>query len=199
MQRYGDWSPTPMDPKGLNLDDKQDWFVLPVMRTRDSGPFDESNFEAALELLGGESDTLEVHRFGHWGPGWFEIVIIHPSREAEAEEKIVNPLANYPLLDDEKNSAKEAELVEQCWDSYGARELVAALAKNFHLAEATRDWLRDLPNEALFGLHRKWALDPYLVDDSSATFSFRWIDRTEFDRGHFVAWIREQRALRSHT
>ena len=77
------------------------WRPCPVLR--DSGVLTESNVACALTALGGESDTVQVHRFGHWGPGWFEIILIDPSdevrvREAEAIEAA---LADYPVLDDE--------------------------------------------------------------------------------------------------
>lgn len=81
MQTYAEFRPTAFDRRGAFLDDdRRAWYVLPVTRTRDSGTFDQSNFETALRILGGESETCEVHRFGHWGPGWFEIILVHPER-----------------------------------------------------------------------------------------------------------------------
>ena len=35
-QRYRDFRPTGLDPKGLGLADRQDWLVVPIIRTRDS-------------------------------------------------------------------------------------------------------------------------------------------------------------------
>lgn len=125
MQRYKDFQPTGFDPKGLALEDKQEWFVVPVSRTRDSGPLAEANFEAALEMLGGETDNVEVHRFGHWGPGWFEIIIVNPeSPIARTAEEIEESLENYPVLDDDKFSEMEEELKDQSWDSWGDSELL---------------------------------------------------------------------------
>jgi hypothetical protein len=114
MKPYKDWSPTYNDTKGLGCDDRQDWLVLGVMRTRDSGPLDESNFASALKSLGGESDTIEVHRFGHWGPGWFEIILLHPSRERDGDE-IEGALADYPVLDDSDHSEREQEAANETW------------------------------------------------------------------------------------
>ena len=82
MESYGEFRPTAFDPKGLGLQEQQDWMVLPTYQTRDSEHLTKSNFEAALEMLGGEGDDVEVHRFGHWGPGWFEIIIVRPGTDA---------------------------------------------------------------------------------------------------------------------
>ena len=71
MQIYANYAPTGFDSAGAFLPDRQDWFVVPVGRNRDSGPASESNFKAALEMLGGESDDVEVCNFGHWACGWF--------------------------------------------------------------------------------------------------------------------------------
>ena len=80
LTRYRDWSPTAFDPKGLNGEENNvsGWLVMPVSRTRDTGPFEESNFHTCVDMLGGESDYVEVHRFGHWGPGWIEIILVDP-------------------------------------------------------------------------------------------------------------------------
>ena len=97
---YKDYAPTPCDPKGLNLHDQQDWIVLPCGQNRDSGPLQKSNFECLLKDFGGESETVEVHRFGHWACGWFEIIIVHPSL-AEKVEDWEEALNNYPVVDEE--------------------------------------------------------------------------------------------------
>lgn len=110
MIRYKEFRPTGADAKGLGLEDKQDWFVLPVSRNRDSELLAESNFSVALEMVGGESETVEIHRFGHWACGWFEIVIIQPGSEAENKGwEIEAALENYPVLSDEDYSNKQLE------------------------------------------------------------------------------------------
>lgn len=182
MGKYKDFSPTGLDSMGLGLPNRQDWLVAPVVRTRDSGPLEESNFEVALEILKGESQTwgvqkdpkpprffsrflalvksscaktwqllsrklgepktekgfranldapsqtVEVHRFGHWGPGWFEIILVHPSREKEVED-IERSLEDYPVLDDEDFSAKEYEAACDYWEACSLREKIQLCAK----------------------------------------------------------------------
>src|SRR5690349_11232303 len=101
MKPYREFRPTGFDPRGLALDDQQDWLVLPCTRNRDSDCLTESNFDAALKQLGGESDDCEVHRFRHWACGWFEIIIVRPGSAAEKEaHEIEAALDDYPVLDE---------------------------------------------------------------------------------------------------
>ena len=91
MIKYAEFAPTQFDPRGLSLPERQDWFVLPIAHNRDSSPKEKRAFARAVKKLGNESETLEVHRFGHWACGWFEIAIIAPSREAEALKAVPAP------------------------------------------------------------------------------------------------------------
>lgn len=129
LQTYADFRPTQFDSH-IELDGREDWLVAPVSRTRDSGCLDESNFAVALQSLGGESETVEVHRFGHWGPGWFEIVLVHPSREKEVRD-MVAALADYPVLSDEDFSERETEEANRVWaDCYSVKERLAYIRDN---------------------------------------------------------------------
>lgn len=117
LRPYREFRPTQFDSKGLALNDQQHWLVAPVSQTRDSGPLAQSNFDACLEALGGESDTVEVHRFGHWGPGWFEIIVIDPAdtEKVEIAEDIERALENYPVLDDVDFSEREHSEANEVW------------------------------------------------------------------------------------
>lgn len=123
MIPYKKYAPTCYDNEGSFLrgydeshPDRQDWLVVPVIQTRDSGPFELSNFQAALDLLGGESETVEVHRFGHWGPGWFEIIIVKPDSKAHTQAlEIEKRLEDYPVLDEEDFSRREWEDMQETW------------------------------------------------------------------------------------
>jgi hypothetical protein len=75
-----------------------------------------------------EGDTVEIHRFGHWGPGWFEIMILDPKHESAVDD-IERALADYPVLDDEKMSKIEIEQQREAWDNVYRREFVDALEK----------------------------------------------------------------------
>lgn len=133
MQPYKVFRPTQFDQAGLNLPEQQDWLVLGVSRTRDSGPLEQSNFAAALETLGGESETVEVHSFNHWGPGWFEIILIDP-RDAERVkrcEELEASLEDYPVLDEEDYSEREMEEANEVWKNcYRLKERIEYIRKH---------------------------------------------------------------------
>ena len=130
MEQYKNYSPTAFDRKGAFLPDKGEWFVVPVIRTRDSEPSEESNFDAALRSLGGESGTVEVHRFRHWGPGWFEIIIVSPdSPQAAIAQEIECKLENYPLLDEDDFSAREYEQANETWSHIPLQERIELCAR----------------------------------------------------------------------
>ena len=141
LQQYKDWAPTRFDPNGLNCEENEvcNWHVLPVSRNRDSGPFDESNFHAAVKMLGGEGDHVRIHKFGHWGPGWFEIILIDPDHEPtlEAAGSIVCALASYPLLDDEDYSEREYAEAHDIWEHcYSVKDRIQYLRD-----QGVRSWM----------------------------------------------------------
>lgn len=146
MKPYKEFRPTQFDSRGLSGEYHgiSEFLVLGVSRTRDSGPLDESNFASALELLGGESEDVQIHRFGHWGPGWFEIILINPEAKDKLAiaEEIESSLADYPVLNEEDFSNREWEQINQYWDSLTLRDkyqychesgesIFAARANNF--------------------------------------------------------------------
>jgi hypothetical protein len=116
MKTYRQFQPTGFDSRGLGLPDRQEWLVLPCARSRDSDCLTESNFHSALKSLGGEGDDVEVHRFGHWGPGWFEIILVRPGSPAEREANDIEAaLSDYPVLDDSDFSDREHEAATEVW------------------------------------------------------------------------------------
>jgi hypothetical protein len=122
-----------MDHRGIGLADQQDWLVGPVSQTRDSGPLDRSNFECFVKALGGEGDDVEIHRFGHWGPGWFEIVLINPANLelVKQAEEMESALADYPVLDEMHHSGLEHEEASEIWrNCYRPKERVAYIRKH---------------------------------------------------------------------
>lgn len=186
LQRFGDHRPTQFDSRGVGSDGQEDWLVVPVSRTRDSGLLEQSNFEKTLEsiervtrrierarrhiaykldrlfadtpflgrtldwfgsemgwrkpkaiermcsivdlpMVDGETvaafaerlgRTLAVdydrdyqtHQFNHWGPGWFEIIVVRPGSAAHREaQAIAAALSDYPVLDESDFSEREHE------------------------------------------------------------------------------------------
>lgn len=132
METYSEFQPTGFDPSGIGLEDQQDWLVVPVARNRDSDCLAESNFACALKDLGGEGEDVQVHRFGHWANGWFEIIIVRPGSDAEKKaEEIESALADYPVLDDDDFYNREQEEAERIWgDNYSVAERISYIRDN---------------------------------------------------------------------
>lgn len=133
MRTYREWSPTQYDRAGLNADDLERgaWLVLPTIRTRDSGTLERCNFDAALEQLGGESDTVEIHRFGHWACGWLEIVLVDPSRIADAQA-IEDRLEDYPVLDEDALGTLEFDEAADAWEAMRPSDRIDWLRRDRH-------------------------------------------------------------------
>lgn len=153
---YGDWRPTSFDSRGLGLPDRQTWKVLPVTQTRDSGPLARSNFRtavASLRTADPSGDGYEVHRFGHWGPGWVEIVLIDPDGPAATEAaEIVASLESYPVLSDEDYSELLSETAWDAWQNMGTRDRIRACARyRVSIFAARRDDVPDSPTGGLIG------------------------------------------------
>jgi hypothetical protein len=95
-----------------------DYYVL-LSRNRDSGLMEESNFQSALKMLNGESDTVKIIRANHWAVGWIEMILIHESDKVSVDKgnEIEESLENYPILDEddfyERESEKETEMYDQ--------------------------------------------------------------------------------------
>lgn len=140
MQRYRDFRPTQFDSH-ISVAGQEDWFVAPVSRTRDSGVLDNSNFESALKSFEEcNSANYETHRFGHYGPGWFELILVRPDSDAEkCALEIESALADYPILDDTDHSAREHEAAMEAWNNYASSEFRAHIIKTFKPTDEMED------------------------------------------------------------
>lgn len=134
MLTYRDFVPTLFD-RGIPFDDDRDsWFVAPCSQTRDSGPLSRANFTTLETMLEDAGLEYENHRFGHWGPGWFEILIVKPTEEAKTFlESVIKGLEDYPVLDDEALSAEESEEAGDHWRGIDLRSRIR-LAYEAHLS-----------------------------------------------------------------
>lgn len=154
MQRYAEFAPTQFDTAGLGLEDRQDWLVAPVSQTRDSEALSRSNFRSLLKAIGGPSETVEVHRFGHWGPGWFEIILVAPGSPAEAIcDEAESALEDYPVYDDMDFSALEYEEYGEWWARDGVADFADALEREHRLSTESVDLLIDVPAEIMRALY----------------------------------------------
>lgn len=93
-----------------------EYFVF-LGQNRDSDALTRSNFVRGLELIGGESDTLQVVRERHWACGWIEWIAIHES-DAQAlakAEEILTALEAYPVVDEDHFSQLEWDEAAEFW------------------------------------------------------------------------------------
>lgn len=129
LQPYREFRPTPFDPAGAFLQDQETWGVAPVAQTRDSGPLDRSNFAALvarLEDADPDGDNYETHSFNHWGPGWFEIIVVRPDTPAYAVAvQAKADLEDYPVLNDDDYSEREWAEVCEAWEALTLSERLA--------------------------------------------------------------------------
>jgi len=94
-------------------------------RNRDSDSLTRSNFICALKALGGESDDVQIHRFGHWACGWYEIIIVkHGTKAFEIAEQIEKDLEGYPVVNEEHFSDLEFDEACQAWKDADFRDRI---------------------------------------------------------------------------
>jgi hypothetical protein len=117
------------------LDEQQDWIVAPVIITRDTcDAITLSNWQAQGRILDENKAEYEIHRFGHWGPGWFEIMLVNPDGEQSVVD-IQAALANYPVLDEMLCSEIECEQESESWESWGRLDFIRELERADMLPE----------------------------------------------------------------
>lgn len=153
MQTYKEYSPTGFDSKGLNLPDKQHWLVLPLIRTRDSGTLERSNFEQAEKIFKAdiESENAEVCSFGHWACGWFEIIVINPNNKKTLDkaEDLEKSLEDYPVINDEHLSELEHNEYYEDWSNYACSDFISELTRELDLHDCTYDFLSELEKDTV--------------------------------------------------
>ena len=152
LQRYSEFSPTPVDSTGLNLPDRQDWFIAPIGLTRDSGDLDTSNWEVSLleiEEIDPDGGDWEIHRFGHWACGWLEVLIVRPDTACnDWMIKTSESLENYPILNEMDYSDREWNSTVEAWGYTTMSDRIDILSKHgLSVFAARRDEVpQDLPH-----------------------------------------------------
>lgn len=156
LETYGRYRPTGLDAPGAFLPDRGAWLVLPVTRTRDSGTLESSNFRvaaAAMAEVDPAGELFEVHRFGHWGCGWYEIMIVNPAAPGEVlamVATIARKLDNYPVLDENDYSDLESERAAEVWAGMSLRDRMAVCARyRVSIFAARRDDVPESPTGEL--------------------------------------------------
>ncbi len=111
-------------------EDLSDYYVGPS-KSRDSDILEQSNYDSALERLGGDDDEkVKAGRFGHWAVGWVEQIFVHKDAKDKVAilQKIYDDLENYPVLDDDDFYQRERQELDDTFES-NKEEFVSSLAK----------------------------------------------------------------------
>jgi hypothetical protein len=107
-----------------------DWLCV-LTRSRESDLLTESNFDTALEMLGGKGENVEIHRFGHWACGWWESLAVRAGTpQATIAEEIEKKIESYPVLDEEDFSRREDEAAQDVWRDYRVKDRVKYIREN---------------------------------------------------------------------
>lgn len=89
-----------------------DWHCGPCGVTRDSGPLEESNFDAACLLLDEVDPGMHDHEvltWRHWACGWVSEIFTRPgSTASDKAQELRCQLDTYPALDEHLFSEYEA-------------------------------------------------------------------------------------------
>ena len=128
--------------------DRPDWVIV-TTRNRDSNLLDESNWDAFISALGGESETVAIERSSHFLCGWVEYMVIDPTAtdKLEIANKLLERMEDYPVLDEEDFSSREWDNYQDAWRDWGCSEFTRALKKAFGLRDSTVDWLDEYRDE----------------------------------------------------
>ena len=137
LDTYASFRPTGFDAAGYALPDRADWYVLPVGVNRDADTLARSNWRVALRSLaaacpdGEGPDTYEVHRFGHWACGWFEVALVNPAcaPAVAVAVDIAACLETYPILSDDDFSAAEEDAARETWQGMTTRDRIRTCAR----------------------------------------------------------------------
>lgn len=107
-------------------------FVVLLGQNRDSDIATQSNFTSALEMLGGESKHVHVERFGHWGCGWFELLLVNPKHKKSITKafEIHKGLEEYGLVDEDDYSERQSAYFSEFATDHKT-ETAKAFAKHF--------------------------------------------------------------------
>ena len=102
LPKLKDWAPTGFDSRAnyMGTLDYDEYHVV-YCKTRDHGAvLTQSNWDLLCEKLHAESDNgCEVLRFGHWGCGHYDLLIVSPdSPVLQLAQEIADSLESYPIL-----------------------------------------------------------------------------------------------------
>jgi hypothetical protein len=134
MKRFRDFHPSAWDSKAnyVGQSDHNHWYVFNIMKTRDAELLTESNWDYICKEL--EPDKIagcEVHNFGHWACGHYDLILIHPwhKKLLERARELEKQLDNYPILDEDDYSARCEIEIDRQWDDFAREDFISELSE----------------------------------------------------------------------
>lgn len=143
--------------------DWSSWLCGPSYN-RDSHVFDQSNFDTALERLGGEqAGIVEVRDVNHWACGWFKQIMVKADNEKAVDEliSIYNDLDAYPLLDEDDASEREHDQFCDTADQE-CKGLAEAMANYFKIRNNST--LKNIAYHIIYDTQSNSGGDSYLTE-----------------------------------
>jgi hypothetical protein len=107
------------------------WGFSPICRTRDSGLREISNFEViTADMLKRFPKSCVIARFGHWGPGWIEQLMVKTTSKKAmlALTEWVLGFENDPVADSMDLYEREQQACEESWDNWAEREVTREMS-----------------------------------------------------------------------
>ncbi len=144
LDRWSPKGPTPFDSAanyGSHTDEDLTRSYVAIGQNRDSDALTRSNFQVIsteLEELG-----AEIHRFGHWACGWYELVLVHETNEKALRraDEWAAALEDYPVACDDHFSELETNESQDFWESMPLSDRMEACEKcNVSIFAARRDY-----------------------------------------------------------
>lgn len=120
-----------------------EYFVF-LSQHRDSDSVTRSNFIRGLELLGGESETVQIVRENHWAVGWIEWIAIHESDASSLTQadELACAIEDYPIIDEDHHSELEWNEAADYWARLRVRDRAEYCERaGLSIFSARRDYL----------------------------------------------------------
>lgn len=117
------------------LRERSDWLLCPGGMHRDSNALARSNNRVILKDLASidpEGLDHSVERFGHWGVGWVEEIIVRPGTAcAKSAEEWEAALAEYGIASNEDYSEEEQREANEVWaNCYREKQRIEYIRKH---------------------------------------------------------------------
>lgn len=104
--------------------------LVVLCQNRDSDRLTRSNFQSALDQLGGENENVIIHRFNHWACGWWEaLCIIENTESSNIAKRIQVDIENYPVLNEDHYYDLQYNESVYYWENLDLREKIELCRK----------------------------------------------------------------------